>query len=133
MSHMQECNINIAGDRANVRLYRKPFWVPGVPDYPGMLFTSMPGKYTLAAITPMPDAKRMRLITFSGEVPQLPFLEKYDRPYWLLRPATKPVGELLSAYSTAGGPHHLSAVPGEAAAALERMAYWLDFDFVLLD
>ena len=133
MSHMQECNINIAGDPANVRLYRKPFWVPGVPDYPGMLFTSMPGKYTLAAITPMPDAKRMRLITFSGEVPQLPFLEKYDRPYWLLRPATRHVGELLSAYSTAGGPHHLSAVPGEAAAALERMAYWLDFDFVSLD
>ena len=133
MSHMQECNINIAGKPENVRLYRKPFWVKGVPDYPGMLFTSQPGKYTLAAITPMPGGEKMRLITFSGEVPELPFLEKYDRPYWLLRPATKSVGELLSAYSLAGGPHHLSAVPGEAAAAMERMAYWLGFDFVSLD
>ena len=131
MSHMQECSIAIARRDRKVVLKQMPFWVKGVPDYTGMFFTAEPGDYTLVSMTPDADG-RFRLIAFTGTVPDLPVLETYDRAYWLLRP-TLPVNELLDKYSLAGGPHHLSAVPGKRIGEIAALAAKLGFDFYDLD
>lgn len=131
MSHMQECNISIARKDRKVRLKQMPFWVPGMPDYTGMFFTAEPGTYTLVCITPVPG-KKFRMIAFTGEVPDLPVLETYNRAYWLLHPS-RPVTEILDDYSLYGGAHHLSSVPGNRIADLQTLAAELGFEFVDLD
>ncbi|MBR7131032.1 MAG: hypothetical protein IKC82_03455 [Lentisphaeria bacterium] len=131
MSHMQECNIAIARKDRKVLLKQMPFWVPGSPDYTGMFFTAEPGDYTLVCITPV-KGKKFRMIAFSGNVPDLPVIETYNRAYWLLHPSL-PAGKLLDRYSLAGGAHHLSAIPGRHMAELTSLAKRLDFDFVSLD
>ena len=132
MSHMQECNINIAGGKEKRKLFHKEFWMENISGYPGMFFTSEPGDYTVVSITPTPGENNMRLISFEGTVPELPVLDKYDVPYWLLQPDT-PVEKLLDRYSIAGGPHHLSAVPGRRSGDFARLAFWLGFEFADLD
>lgn len=131
MSHMQECNIAVARKDRKIILKQMPFWVPGMPDYPGMFFTAEPGEYTLACITP-DTAGKFRMMAFSGAVDDLPVLETYDRAYWLFHPRKK-VTELLDNYSLAGGAHHLSAVSGNLVAQLQLLAEKLNFDFVDLD
>ena len=131
MSHMQECSIGIARKDRKVRLKQMPFWVQGMSDYTGMFFTAEPGDYTLVCITPEPGG-RFRMVSFTGNVPDLPVLETYNRAYWLLRPA-KPAGEMLDLYSLAGGAHHLSAIPGKRTGELAMLAKMLGFTFVDLD
>jgi L-arabinose isomerase len=80
MSHMQECNINIAGGKEKRKLFHKEFWMENISGYPGMFFTSEPGDYTVVSITPTPGENNMRLISFEGTVPELPVLDKYDVP-----------------------------------------------------
>ena len=131
MSHMQECNIAIARKDRKVRLKSMPFWAPGAPDYTGMFFTAEPGDYTLVCITP-DCGGGFRMLTLSGNVPDLPVIETYNRAYWLFRPQI-PVTEALDRYSIFGGAHHLSAVKGNQTAILEKLAKQLGFAFKSLD
>lgn len=131
MSHMQECSIAIARKDRKIVLKQMPFWVPGVPDYTGMFFTAEPGDYTLVSMTPDAHGK-FRMIAFTGNVPDLPVLETYNRAYWLFKPNV-PVNDLLDRYSLAGGAHHLSAVPGCRMRELRSLAGKLGFDFFDLD
>ena len=131
MSHMQECNIAIARKDRKVRLKQMPFWVPGAPDYTGMFFTAEPGDYTLVCITP-DCGGGFKMVAFSGNVPDLPVIETYNRAYWLFHPS-RPVTEILDDYSIFGGAHHLSAVPGNRMTDLEKLAKQLGFTFKSLD
>ena len=128
MSHMQECSIGSARKDRKIELRQMPFWVKGSPDYAGMYFTLEAGDYTGVSCTATPEGK-WRFVAFEGTVPQLPFIDTYNRAYWLLRP-NKPVAEFLDNYSLFGGAHHLAAVPGKKLNAIRRLAKWLDFDFV---
>lgn len=130
MSHMQECSIGIARRDRKVRLKHMPFWTNNT-DYAGMFFTAEPGDYTLVCITPAPGGT-FKMIAFTGNVPDLPVLETYNRAYWLFKPQ-RPVEDILDAYSLAGGAHHLSAVRGHRISELEILAKCLGFDFENID
>ena len=72
------------------------------------------------------------MVAFSGNVPDLPVIETYNRAYWLFHPS-RPVTEILDDYSIFGGAHHLSAVPGNRMTDLEKLAKQLGFAFKSLD
>ncbi|MHC4872381.1 MAG: L-arabinose isomerase family protein, partial [Planctomycetota bacterium] len=110
MTHMQECSSAMARKDRKVRLINKEFWAPGVKPYAGMHFTLEPGPVTLCAMTPDNESS-FRLITHEAEISNIAPLENFDIPHWLAIPG-KPVSDFLTAYSMAGGPHHLTAVPG---------------------
>jgi len=128
MTHMQECNPAMARDDRKVRLVRKPFWAPGVEDYVGMHFTLQPGPVTLTAITPNADGRFTYVCREACIRDMAPFPE-YDAPHWIAE-LGEPVGDFLTRYGLAGGPHHLVAAPGCRAEALRKLAYLQGFGFI---
>jgi len=128
MTHMQECNPAMARRDRKVRLIRKEFWAPGVEDYVGMHFTLEPGPVTLSTI--IPDGKGCFVyIAYETSIRDMAPFEKFDAPHWVIE-LDEPVGDFLTRYSMAGGPHHLVAVPGERAASLEKLACLQGFDLI---
>jgi len=127
MMHMQECNPALTRRDRKVRLVRKDFWAPGVQPYVGMYFTLEPGPVTLTCIT---SDEQGGLYYIAGEariVDRQP-LAKLDVPHWIVE-LDEPVGEFLTRYSMAGGPHHLVAVPGHRASMLGKLAHLQGFGF----
>lgn len=120
MSHMQECNPALARQDEPIRLVPKPFWAPGVEPYVGMHFTLQPGPVTLVAVTITQD-DHLAYIAHQAEIADHPAFPAFDIPHWLVQLA-RPAGEFLTAYSLAGGPHHLCGVPGHHLDALRRLA-----------
>lgn len=128
MTHMQECNAAMARCDRKVRLVRKAFWAPGVEDYVGMHFTLEPGPVTLSTIIPDRD-NDFTYIAYETTIRDMAPFKKFDAPHWVIE-LDEPVGDFLTRYSMVGGPHHLVAVPGQRAAALEKLAHLQGFNMV---
>jgi L-arabinose isomerase len=127
MMHMQECNPALTRRDRKVRLVRKDFWAPGVQPYVGMYFTLEPGPVTLTCIT-SDEQGGLYYIAGEGRIVDRQPLAKLDVPHWIVE-LDEPVGEFLTRYSMAGGPHHLVAVPGHRASMLGKLAHLQGFGF----
>lgn len=126
MTHMQECNPALARKKGKVRLVRKPFWAPGVEPYVGMHFTLDPQLITLTALS-VDQFGDFFYVAHQATIVDMAPLANYDAPHWLVA-LDMPVGEFLTRYSLAGGPHHLVAVPGHANDTLEKLACLQGFE-----
>jgi L-arabinose isomerase len=127
MTHMQECNPAMARTDRKVRLVHKPFWAPGVEPYVGMHFTLEPGPVTLTALNINEEGRFFYAAHEASVVDMAPFAD-YDAPHWMAQ-LEGPVGEFLTRYSLAGGPHHLIAARGHCAELLRRLAHLQGFPF----
>lgn len=127
MTHMQECNPALARKDRKIRLVRKEFWTQGTGDYVGMHFTLEPGPVTLVGLTMEPDG-RFRYVVYETRIQDIPPCPNFDIPHWVVA-LDEPVGEVLTRYSLAGGPHHLAATLGHQAEAIRRLAHLQSFAF----
>ena len=130
MTHMQECNPALARKDRKVRLIRKDFWAPGVEPYVGMHFTLEPGPVTLTAVSVDRNGD-LFYVAHEARIEDIEPLPNYDTPHWIAVPAL-PVGDFLTRYSLAGGPHHLVAAPGRCADALRKLAHLQGIEFRLV-
>ena len=128
MTHMQECNPAMARQDRKVRLINKEFWAPGVQDYTGMHFTLEPGPVTLTTFTSGADGN-FYYITYETTIRDMNPFPAFDVPHWVVE-LDEPVGDFLTRYSLAGGPHHLVAVPGHRTAAVQKLACLQGYDVV---
>lgn len=114
MSHMG----HLAAGRP--RLVPKPSLLGAGAASGVLLFPSQPGLVTLASLTTARSG-RLRWVVCEAQVAPSPLYPALDAPHWRLRPA-RGLPEFLSAYSEAGGSHHLALCPGHAASRVERLA-----------
>ncbi len=131
MTHMQECNPALAHTARRIRMVPKPFWAPGIQPYVGLWFTLEPGPVTLASITINRNGEP-GLLTYETTIFDQPPLEHLDIAHWSIQ-LKEPVGDFLTRYSMAGGPHHLVAVAGHKAQALRKLSYWLDLHYAQIN
>ena len=128
MTHMQECNPALAREDSRVKLVKKDFWADGVEPYVGMWFTLAPGDVTLICATTN-ECGEFKYILKEAEIVDQPPLENLDIPHWLLTLPDTSVEGFLTAYSLAGGSHHLCATPGKQSANIERLARFHGFTY----
>ena len=127
MMHMQECNPALARSDRKVRLVRKDFWAPGVEPYVGMVFTLEPGPVTLTAVVPDGNGAFVYL-AYETRIEDMVPLPEIDVPHWVVQ-LDEPVGDFLTRYSLAGGPHHLVSIPGHQSERLRKLAHLQGFGF----
>ncbi len=120
MTHMQECNPALARRDRPVRLVLKKFWAPGIQPYVGMHFTLEPGPVTLTAVT-LNAQGALGYVVYETEIRDMAPFSLFDIPHWVIQ-LNEPVGDFLTRYSRAGGPHHLVALPGRHAEALRKLS-----------
>ena len=130
MTHMQECNPAMARKDRKIRLIKKEFWAPGIGPYVGMHFTLPPGPVTLTSVTSDHDG-RFYYMAYETRIVDIEPYSRFDVPHWLAE-LDEPVGDFLTRYSCAGGPHHLVAVPGRRAGALRKLAHLQGFRFCMI-
>lgn len=121
MTHMQECNPDLARTDRRVRLLRKEFWAAGIDDYAGMHFSLEPGPVTLICLHDTADGKLSYLAYETTILDHTPF-PRFDVPHWLVQ-LDEPAEEFLKRYSEKGGTHHLASMPGHQASALAKLAH----------
>jgi L-arabinose isomerase len=134
ISHMGECNYQMARQDKPVKLMPRPFdW--GNCERPAVaIFQLKPGPVTLASLTEMPlenSKSSFRLVAFKGEIldaPDHPFLRN---PHSRIKVNDK-LEDFLVNYSRAGGTHHLALVYGDCMDKLLRFAELMNFDFSMV-
>jgi L-arabinose isomerase len=120
LSHMGECNFELARPDRRVRLVAKEFAYgdcrrPVVP-----VFQLKPGPVTLACLTAWPgDA--FRLVVAAGEVLDAPPHPNLASPYSRIRFGDN-LPTFLERYSYAGGIHHLALAYGDLRQDLTALA-----------
>ncbi len=120
MTHMQECNPALARKDSRIKLVSKDFWAKGCDAYAGMHFTLEPGPVTLVCLTT--DAKGDFIyIVYETDIMDRRLFKHFDIPHWVIQ-LSEPPGDFLTRYSMSGGSHHLAAVPGKQAGAVEKLA-----------
>ncbi len=125
MSHMGEANPQFA--RGRPRLVATASLV-GAGAMPGvLLFESEPGPVTLASLTVGP-AGRLRWVVCEGEISPSPLYPALAAPHYKFKPP-QPLPEFLTAYSEAGGSHHLALCRGHVASQIERFAQAIGSEF----
>lgn len=127
MMHMQECNPALARSDRKIRLIRKDFWAPGVEPYVGMVFTLEPGPVTLTAVVPDSNGAFFYL-AYETHIEDMAPLPEIDVPHWVVQ-LDESVGDFLTRYSLAAGPHHLVSMPGHHAEHLRKLAHLQGFGF----
>ncbi len=131
MSHMGEANVAMARCDRKVPLVARPTPITRTRDRQLALVTSFePGPATLMALTLGP-AGRWRIITTPATILDYGPLPDFCVPHFKLRPAGK-VRAFLTAYATAGGPHHNAVCFGDARRRLRLAAGFLDADYIEL-
>lgn len=130
MMHMQECNPALARRDMKIRLVRKDFWAPGVEPYVGMHFTLEPGPVTLTCLT-TDEQGELFYIAFETNIVDRRPLARLDVPHWMVQ-LDEPVGDFLTRYSMAGGPHHLVSVSGHCTELLAKLAHLQGFECVCI-
>jgi len=118
MSHMGEANPSLAAERP--AMVEKDFLL-GAGARPGvLLFRWQSGPATLASLTVGPEA-HLRWVVTEGEIADSPRYPALDAPHCKFRPHL-PLPDFLTAYSEAGGSHHLAVCPGRVASRFRRFA-----------
>ncbi len=129
LSHMGEANVAMARRDRRVRIVKRPG--PIVPTRAAQLalVTSFePGPATLATLTLGPG-QRWRIIAAPVTIEDFGPLPQLAVPHSKVRPAGD-VREFLTAYATAGGPHHLAICFGDARRKLALAAGFLGADYI---
>ena len=134
LSHMGECNYELADPRRPVRLVAKPFPYgacrpPVVP-----VFQMRPGTATLVSLTEWPAADGhgeggFRLVAAVGEILSAPEHPRLQSPYSRITFGPD-LGGFLEAYSRAGGTHHLALAYGDLREEFRSLAVLCGLDFV---
>lgn len=130
MNHMQECNPAFARKDRKIRLIHMDFWAKGIGPYAGMHFSLEPGAVTLVAITINSDDS-FYYICYETEIYDSEPLGHFNRPHWFIK-TKEDVGQFLTRYSIAGGPHHIIAVPGHCASKIHKLAILQNFNCIIL-
>ena len=129
LSHMGEAVVGLARKDRRIRLVRRP--APIVPirgNQLALVFGFEPGQATLTALT-LGAGQRWRIIAAPITIEKFGPLEHMAVPHSKARPAGD-VRDFLTAYATAGGPHHLAVCRGDARRKLAAVARFLDADYV---
>jgi len=129
LSHMGEANVAMARTDRKVRMVRRD--EPLVPIRGNQLALAVnyaPGPATLTALT-LTAGQKWRIIAAPMTIVDFGPLEHLVVPHAKIRPAGD-VRDFLTAYATAGGPHHLAVCYGDARSGLRLLAKLLDADYV---
>jgi len=118
MSHMGEANPQFA--RSGPILLEKPSLLESGSASGVLLFESEPGPATLASLTTSPTGG-LRWVVSEGDIASSPLYPALNAPHYKFKPH-QPLADFLTAYSEAGGSHHLALCRGHAAFPIERLA-----------
>ena len=121
MSHMGEANVAMARRDRKVALVARPAPITRTRDRQLALVTSFePGPATFAALTQIAGGK-WRIIAAPATIEDCGPLPGFCVPHFKLKPAGG-VRQFLTAYATAGGPHHNAVCFGDARRRLRFAA-----------
>lgn len=129
LSHMGEANTAMARRDRKIPLVARPAPITRTRGRQLALVTSFePGPATIAALTPGPGGK-WRLIAAAATVEDYGPLPGFCVPHSKLKPTSGDVRQFLTAYATAGGPHHNAVFLGDARPRLRFAAELLGADY----
>jgi len=128
LSHMGECNFELAVPDAPVKLVAKPFPYAacGRPAVP--VFQLKPGPVTLVSLTEWPG-ESFRIIAARGEIVDAPEHPNLQSPYSRIS-FGRALGGFLEDYSRAGGTHHLALGYGDLVPGMRSLAGLCRIGFV---
>lgn len=127
LAHMGEANPAMAWSDHPVRLRSRGELVKVSHGQLVLTFNYQPGPATLAVLTPGPR-QQWRLIASLMDFPAVAPFPQAETPQALIAPRGD-VRRWLTAYATAGGPHHLAVARGDARQALRALAGWIGADY----
>ena len=131
MSHMGEANVAMARRDRQVPLVARPTPITRTRDRQLALVTRFePGPATFAALTPGP-AHRWRIIASPVTIDDYGPLPSLCVPHFKMKPAGD-VRSFLTAYASAGGPHHNAVCFGDARRRLEMAAAMIGAEYHLI-
>jgi L-arabinose isomerase len=129
LSHMGEANTAMARRDRKIQLVGRPAPITRTRGRQLALVTSFePGPATIAALTPGPQG-RWRLIAGEAALEDYGPLPGFCVPHAKLKPFGGDVRRFLTAYATAGGPHHNAVFFGDARPRLRFAAELLGADY----
>lgn len=128
LSHMGEANVAMSPAGRKVRLLRRKPIVPMRGSQLVLAVNYEPGPATLTALT-LAANHRWRIIASPVEIQDFGPLEHLAVPHAKVCPAGD-VREFLTAYATAGGPHHLALCFGDARRKLKLLAGFLGAEYM---
>ncbi len=129
LSHMGEANTAMARRDRKIPLVARPAPITRTRGRQLALVTSFePGPATIAALTLGPQGK-WRLIASAAVLEDYGPLPGFCVPHSKLKPASGDVRQFLTAYATAGGPHHNAVFFGDARLRLRSAAALLGADY----
>ena len=89
----------------------------------------MASQHQAKADSPLTSGQRWRIIASLVTIEDFGPLAGISTPHTKISPAGD-VRDFLTAYATAGGPHHLAVCYGDARSGLRLLAKLLDADYV---
>ncbi len=129
ISHMGEANTAMARRDRKIPLVGRPAPITRTRGRQLALVTSFePGPATMAALTLGPEG-RWRIIAAEGALEDYGPLPGFCVPHSKLKPLGGDVRQFLTAYATAGGPHHNAVLFGDARPRLQFAASLLGADY----
>lgn len=129
ISHMGEANTAMARRDRKIPLVGRPAPITRTRGRQLALVTSFePGPATIAALTPGPQGK-WRIIAAEAVLEDFGPLPGFCVPHAKLKPVSGDVRQFLTAYATAGGPHHNAVFFGDARPRLRFAAELLRADY----
>jgi L-arabinose isomerase len=129
LSHMGEANAAMARRDRKIPLVGRPAPITRTRGRQLALVTSFEaGPATISALTPGPQGK-WRLVTAAATLEDYGPLPGFCVPHSKLKPSSGDVRQFLTAYATAGGPHHNAVFFGDARARLRFAAELLGADY----
>ncbi|HOX57354.1 MAG TPA: hypothetical protein P5205_12400 [Candidatus Paceibacterota bacterium] len=130
LSHMGEANPAMARRDRRIPLVARPAPITRTRGRQLALVTSFaPGPATLVALTPGPGGK-WRLIAAAAAIEDFGPLPGFFVPHSKLKPLAGDVCRFLTAYATAGGPHHNAVICGDARQRLRFAAGLLGAEYI---
>ena len=128
MSHMGEANVAMARSDCKIRMVVRTRPLTPTRQHQLVLATNFePGPATLCALTLGPGGG-WRLVVSRINIADFGPLASLEVPHFKLVPCGD-VRDFLSAYATAGGPHHLAVCFGDARERLKMAAELIDADY----
>jgi L-arabinose isomerase len=129
MSHMGEANVAMARKDRKIALVARSSPITRTRHGQLALVTAFePGPATLMALTLGPK-NRWRLVVSPMQILDFGPLPALQTPHCKMSPCSGDVRDFLTAYATAGGPHHSAVCFGDARARLKHVAGMLDADY----
>ena len=129
LSHMGEANTAMARRDRKIPLVARPAPITRTQGRQLALVTCFePGPATIAALTAGPQGK-WRLIAAAAALEDYGPLPGFCVPHSKLKPAIGNVRQFLTAYATAGGPHHNAVLFGDARPRLRAAAELLGAEY----